>query len=67
MVASQMMASFTRDKSNRFVHKEEYRESAPTAAEECLVPLRNASRRESSVANAAYGSSEDGIVVGTVL
>ncbi|CAL6300661.1 unnamed protein product [Bathycoccus prasinos] len=67
MVASQMMASFTRDKSNRFVHKEEYRESAPTAAEECLVPLRNASRRESSVANAAYGSSEDGIVVRTVL
>jgi len=66
MVASQMMASFTRDKSNRFVHKE-YRESAPTAAEECLVPLRNASQRESSAANAAYGSSEDGIVVGTVL
>jgi surface protein len=67
MVASQMMASFTRDKSNRFVHKEEYRESAPTAAEEYLVPLRNANQRESSAANAAYGSSEDGIVVGTVL
>ena len=32
-------ASFTRDKSNRFVHKEAYRESA---AEEYLVPLRNA-------------------------
>ena len=70
MVASQMMASFTRDKSNRFVHKEEYRESAPTAAEEYLVPLRNATKSESSAANAAYGSSDDGgsvKVVGAVL
>ena len=70
MVASQMMASFTRDKSNRFVHKEAYRESAPTAAEEYLVPLRNATKSESSPANAAYGSSDDGggvKVVGAVL
>jgi hypothetical protein len=70
MVASQMMASFTRDKSNRFVHKEAYRESAPTAAEEYLVPLRNATKSESSAANAAYGSSDDGggvKVVGAVL
>jgi surface protein len=70
MVASQMMASFTRHKSNRFVHKEEYRESAPTAAEEYLVPLRNATKSESSAANAAYGSSDDGgsvKVVGAVL
>jgi hypothetical protein len=65
MVASQMMASFTRE-SNRFVHKE-YHESAPTAAEECLVPLRNATHDEFSAANAAYGSSEDGVVVGAVL
>jgi len=65
MVASQMMASFTRE-SNRFNHKK-YHESAPTAAEECLVPLRNATHDEFSAANAAYGSSEDGVVVGAVL
>ena len=67
MVASQMMASFTRDKSNRFVRKEAYRESA---AEEYLVPLRSATKSESSAANAAYGSSDDGggvKVVGAVL